>query len=44
VKIGKRRFLRHGHKIFILDGVNTIRYFDLKRFRLVKYDKDWLKK
>lgn len=44
MKLFGRRFARYGHKIFIVDGVNTIRYFDLKRFKLVKYSKDWLKK
>lgn len=44
MKVGKRRFTLRGYKVYITDGVNTVRYFDLKRFKLVKFSKDWLKK
>lgn len=43
MKIGKRRFTLRGHRVYITDGVNLVRYFDLKRFKLVKFSKDWLK-
>lgn len=44
MKLLGRRFYRYGHKVYIADGVNPVRYFDLKRFKLVKFSKDWLKK
>ena len=37
MKLLNKHFTKVGHKIYITDGKNTVRYFDLKRLKLVKF-------
>lgn len=37
MRILNKRFTKVGHKLYITDGKNTVRYFDLKKFKLVKF-------
>lgn len=37
MRIGKWHFLKIGHRIIIANGKDPLRYFDLKRLKLVTY-------
>lgn len=36
-KIGRLYITRFGHKIYFADGKHALRYFNLKRFKMIVY-------